>query len=75
MGLIHHLHFFFGVTIIHEDIDFRDAGLGNVVRIELWLFAFLAALQIVESFFAAARSGLIGRIDNALKLKGVIQRL
>jgi hypothetical protein len=46
-GLIHHLHLFFAIAVIEENINLRDAGFGDVIRIELRRFAFLAALPIV----------------------------
>ena len=74
-GLIHHLHLFFAIAIIEENIDLRDAGLGDVVGIKLRGFAFFASLPIIEPFLAAATDGLIGRIDDPLQDEFVIQRL
>ena len=46
-SLVDHLHLLFGVAIISEDVDLRDAGGGDVIWIEFRLLAFSAAFQIV----------------------------
>ncbi len=81
LGFGHHLPFFFGVAVFHEDIDMRNHvkrdALGELLcrhRISNKHSARLLE-QLIHAFLASARDGLVSRNDNALDRGCIVKRL
>ena len=70
LGLIDHFHLFFGVAVLQENVDLRQAVKGNLV----WVNLFLNLLRIqdgagltqklIDGFEAGAGNRLIGGNDD-----------
>ena len=81
LGLDHHLPFFLGRAVVHEDVDVRNHVegdlLGELVRRDFIADEDRSALleQLVHRRLAGARDRLIGRDHHALDRRRVVQRL
>ena len=82
LGLGHHLPFLLRVAVLHEDVDVRNAVegdlLGELLGLDLpagHVLALGLRPQLVHGVLAGAGDGLIGRDDDALDGRRVVQRL
>ena len=81
LGLDHHLPFFLGRTIVHEDIDMRNDVEGDLLRefhrLDLIAHENGAALleQFVHSRLPRAGHRLVRRNDHPLDRRRIVQRL
>ena len=80
-GLGRHLPFLLGRAVVHEDVDMRDAVEGDLLG-ELFLLDGIVDIdpaglveELVHRLAAGAGDRLIGRDDDALDAREIVQRL